>query len=79
LVRRRHEANYASYALAYEHVLPLVRNVMDYPAESRVGVSPDFGHGRDISRSPLRQVVADADRSSRLQGPQRSSARLANR
>jgi len=47
LVRRRREAKHVFYALADEHVLPLVRNAIDHAAESRSGVSADFGHGKD--------------------------------
>jgi ArsR family transcriptional regulator, lead/cadmium/zinc/bismuth-responsive transcriptional repressor len=47
LVRRRREAKHVFYALADEHVLPLVRNAIDHAAESRTGVSADFRHGKD--------------------------------
>jgi ArsR family transcriptional regulator, lead/cadmium/zinc/bismuth-responsive transcriptional repressor len=50
LVRRRREAKHVFYALADEHVLPLVRNAIDHAAESRTGVSADFGHGKDRNR-----------------------------
>jgi len=49
LVRRRREAKHVFYALADEHVLPLVRNAVDHAAESRNGVSADFGHGKDTN------------------------------
>src|SRR5436190_16134099 len=49
LVRRRREAKHIFYALADEHVLPLVRNAIDHAAESRTEVSPDLGHGKDTS------------------------------
>jgi ArsR family transcriptional regulator, lead/cadmium/zinc/bismuth-responsive transcriptional repressor len=47
LVRRRREAKHVFYALADEHVLPLIRNAIDHAAESRTGVSADLGHGKD--------------------------------
>ena len=47
LVRRRREAKHVFYALADEHVLPLVRNAIDHAAESRTAVSAVFGHGKD--------------------------------
>ena len=50
LVRRRREAKHVFYALADEHVLPLVRNAIDHAAESRTVVSADFGHGKDTTR-----------------------------
>ena len=49
LVKRRREARHIFYALADEHVLPLVRNAVDHAAESRNGVSADFGHGKDTN------------------------------
>jgi ArsR family transcriptional regulator len=49
LVRRRREAKHVFYALADEHVLPLVRNAIDHAAESRTEVSTDLGHGKDTS------------------------------
>ena len=47
LVRRRREAKHIFYALADEHVLPLVRNAIDHAGESRTAVSADLGHGKD--------------------------------
>ena len=47
LVRRRREAKHVFYALADEHVLPLIRNAIDHAAESRTAVSADLGHGKD--------------------------------
>ena len=38
LVRRRREAKHIFYALADEHVLPLVRNAIDHAGESRTAV-----------------------------------------
>ena len=46
LIRRRREAKHVFYALADEHVLPLVRNAIDHAAESRTAVSAVFGHGK---------------------------------
>ena len=42
LIRRRREAKHVFYALADEHVLPLVRNAIDHAAESRTAVSTVF-------------------------------------
>jgi ArsR family transcriptional regulator, lead/cadmium/zinc/bismuth-responsive transcriptional repressor len=50
LLGRRREARRVFYALADEHVLPLVRNAIDRAAESRTGVSRDIGHGKDRIR-----------------------------
>jgi ArsR family transcriptional regulator len=47
LVKRRREAKHVFYALADEHVLPLVRNAIDHAAESRTAVSVVSGHGKD--------------------------------
>jgi ArsR family transcriptional regulator, lead/cadmium/zinc/bismuth-responsive transcriptional repressor len=47
LVTRRREAKHVFYALADEHVLPLVRNAIDHAAEGRTAVSAAFGHGKD--------------------------------
>jgi ArsR family transcriptional regulator, lead/cadmium/zinc/bismuth-responsive transcriptional repressor len=50
LVRRRREARHVFYALADEHVLPLVRNAIDHAAESRAVLSTNLGHGKDRIR-----------------------------
>jgi DNA-binding transcriptional ArsR family regulator len=47
LVRRRREAKHIFYALADEHVLPLVRNAIDHAAESRTAVSAEIGNRKD--------------------------------
>jgi ArsR family transcriptional regulator len=47
LVRRRREAKHVYYALADEHVLPLVRNAIDHAAESRNTVSASAGQEKD--------------------------------
>jgi DNA-binding transcriptional ArsR family regulator len=47
LVKRRREAKHVYYALADEHVLPLVRNAIEHAAESRTAVSTVPGHGKD--------------------------------
>lgn len=47
LVRRRREAKHVFYALADEHVLPLIRNAIDHAAESRTAVSADLAQGKD--------------------------------
>jgi ArsR family transcriptional regulator, lead/cadmium/zinc/bismuth-responsive transcriptional repressor len=47
LVRRRREAKHVFYALADEHVLPLIRNAIDHAAESRTAVSANLRHGKD--------------------------------
>jgi ArsR family transcriptional regulator, lead/cadmium/zinc/bismuth-responsive transcriptional repressor len=49
LVRRRREAKHVFYALADEHLLPMLRNVIDHAAEGRTAVSADPGHGKDVS------------------------------
>lgn len=50
LVKRRREAKHVYYALADEHVLPLVTNAIDHAAESRTAVSAASGHGKDHAR-----------------------------
>ena len=50
LVKRRREARHVFYALADEHVLPLVRNAIDHAAEGRTAVSADPGQGREDFR-----------------------------
>ncbi len=47
LVRRRREAKHVFYALADEHVLPLIRNAIDHAAGSRTAVSAVSGHGKE--------------------------------
>jgi ArsR family transcriptional regulator, lead/cadmium/zinc/bismuth-responsive transcriptional repressor len=47
LVKRRREAKHVFYALADEHVLPLIRNAIDHAAESRTAVSTVSGHRKD--------------------------------
>ena len=47
LVRRRRQAKHIFYALADEHVLPLIRNAIDHAAESRTAMSAVFEHGKD--------------------------------
>jgi ArsR family transcriptional regulator, lead/cadmium/zinc/bismuth-responsive transcriptional repressor len=49
LVRRRREAKHVFYALADEHLLPMLRNAIDHAAEGRTAVSADPGHGKDVS------------------------------
>jgi ArsR family transcriptional regulator, lead/cadmium/zinc/bismuth-responsive transcriptional repressor len=50
LVRRRREAKHVFYALADEHVLPLVRNAIDHASESRTAVSTVFALGKEKIR-----------------------------
>jgi len=50
LVRPRRQAKHMFYALADEHVLPLIRNAIDHAAERRTAVSAASGHGKDTSR-----------------------------
>jgi ArsR family transcriptional regulator len=51
LVKRRREARHVFYALADEHVLPLVRNAIDHAAEGgRTAVSANPGQGREDIR-----------------------------
>jgi ArsR family transcriptional regulator len=47
LVKRRREAKHVFYALADEHVLPLVRNAIDHAAEGRTAASADPGQGKE--------------------------------
>lgn len=47
LVKRRREGKHVFYALADEHVLPLVHNAIDHAAEGRTVVSAAPGHGKD--------------------------------
>ena len=47
LVRRRREAKHVFYALADEHVLPLIRNAIDHAAEVRTAMSAVFEHRKD--------------------------------
>jgi hypothetical protein len=49
LVKRRHEAKHVFYALADEHLLPMIRNAIDHAAEGRTAVSEDRGQGKDIT------------------------------
>jgi ArsR family transcriptional regulator, lead/cadmium/zinc/bismuth-responsive transcriptional repressor len=53
LVRRRREAKHVFYALADEHVLPLIRNAVDHAAESRTAVPAGLGHGKVLSDDDL--------------------------
>jgi ArsR family transcriptional regulator, lead/cadmium/zinc/bismuth-responsive transcriptional repressor len=50
LVRRRREAKRIYYALADEHVLPLIRNAIDHAAERRTAVVTSSGRGKDTNR-----------------------------
>jgi DNA-binding transcriptional ArsR family regulator len=50
LVKRRREAKHVYYALADEHVLPLVTNAIDHAAESRTAVSAGSGQRKDDTR-----------------------------
>jgi DNA-binding transcriptional ArsR family regulator len=47
LVKRRREAKHVFYALADQHVLPLIHNAIDHAAEGRAAVSAAPGHGKD--------------------------------
>jgi ArsR family transcriptional regulator len=49
LVKRRREAKHVFYALADEHLLPMIRNAIDHTAEGRTAVSADPGQGKDIT------------------------------
>ena len=50
LVKRRREARHVFYALADEHVLPLVRNAIDHAAEGRTAMSADPRQGKEDPR-----------------------------
>ena len=43
LIKRRRDAKHVFYALADEHVLPLVRNAIDHAAEDRTAMFTDPG------------------------------------
>ena len=49
LVKRRREAKHVFYALADEHLPPLLRSAIEHAAEDRTAVSADLGHGKDIA------------------------------
>jgi ArsR family transcriptional regulator len=49
LVKRRREAKHVFYALADEHLLPMIRNAIDHAAEGRTAVSADPRQGKDIT------------------------------
>jgi DNA-binding transcriptional ArsR family regulator len=49
LVKRRREAKHVFYALADEHLPPMLRNAIDHAAEDRTAVSSDPGHREDIT------------------------------
>ena len=49
LVKRRREAKHVFYALADEHLPPMLRNAIEHAAEDTTGVSTDLGHGKDIA------------------------------
>ena len=49
LVKRRREAKHVFYALADEHLPPMLRNAIEHAAEDPTGVSTDLGHGKDIA------------------------------
>jgi ArsR family transcriptional regulator len=50
LVKRRREAKHAFYALADEHVMPLIRNAIDHAAEGRAAMPAALGHVKDDER-----------------------------
>src|SRR6266446_9898491 len=49
LVKRRREAKHVFYALADEHLPPMLRNAIEHAAEDPTGVSTDLGHGQNIA------------------------------
>ena len=49
LVKRRREGKHVFYALADEHLLPMLRNAIDHAAEGRTTSSIDPLHGKDIT------------------------------
>jgi ArsR family transcriptional regulator, lead/cadmium/zinc/bismuth-responsive transcriptional repressor len=49
LVKRRREAKHVFYALADEHLPPMLGNAIDHAAEDRTAVSADPGHGKEIT------------------------------
>ena len=49
LVKRRREAKHVFYALADEHLPPMLRNAIEHAAEDRTAVSADPGHRKEIT------------------------------
>ena len=49
LVKRRREAKHVFYALADEHLLPMLRNAIDHAVEGRTAVSEHPLQGKDIT------------------------------
>ncbi len=49
LVIRRREAKHVFYALADEHLPPMLSNAIDHAAEGRTAVSAGPGHRKDIT------------------------------
>ena len=49
LVKRRREAKHVFYALADEHLPPMLRNAIEHAAEDRTVVSADPGHRKEIT------------------------------
>jgi ArsR family transcriptional regulator len=49
LVKRRRQAKHVFYALADEHLPPMLHNAIEHAAEDRTVVSADLGHGKDIA------------------------------
>jgi ArsR family transcriptional regulator, lead/cadmium/zinc/bismuth-responsive transcriptional repressor len=47
LVARRREAKHVFYALADEHVLPMVRNAVEHAAEDRPAIATGHEHEKD--------------------------------
>jgi ArsR family transcriptional regulator len=58
LVKRRREAKHVFYALADEHVLPLVRNAIDHAAEGRAAID-HAAEGRTAMSADPRQGKED--------------------
>ena len=49
LVKRRREAKHVFYALADDHLPPMLDNAIEHAAEGRAAVSADLEHGKDIN------------------------------
>ena len=49
LVKQRREAKHVFYALADEHLPPMLRNAIEHAAEDLTTVSADPGHRKEIT------------------------------
>ena len=49
LVKRRREAKHVFYALADDHLPPMLDNAIDHAAKGRTALSADLGHRKEIT------------------------------